>query len=387
MTAEDELAIPEVPQARPEDLEDVSWALSTAEAMWARGEHLDGIKWVRTAAEAASDAEDDARALELAKAASELTGLLTRRSRASVGDAASHASGAPPEATPAPPQNLGSVQPKPMGTPPPVPGSSRPGTRPPPVPKAASTARSVQPVAPGAQSSRPSSAPQASRPSSAPQASRPSSAPQASRPSSAPRGSQAPRPSQVPQTAPRPLATKDTEASSGANARKAGALDTAPQTVVDSATATRVLHEERTETTAVGLGPVPGAVSVPIPPRSQPEPTVVTSRDDLVRGHLLAADDSDHIGDDGDRKTAFAIPSAAPISPSVPLPAVRPAAASIHDPQIQTSQAVRVVVWRDGNGVHLAPAGTVVSAITIDAVLVALEPSADLTAWLSKRER
>ena len=48
-----------------------------------------------------------------------------------------------------------------------------------------------------------------------------------------------------------------------------------------------------------------------------------------------------------------------------------------------TSQAVRVVVWRDANGVHVAPAGTVVSAITVEAVLVALEPHADLTAWLS----
>ena len=43
----------------------------------------------------------------------------------------------------------------------------------------------------------------------------------------------------------------------------------------------------------------------------------------------------------------------------------------------------KIVVWRDANGVHVAPAGTMVSAITVDAVLVALEPSADLTAWLS----
>jgi hypothetical protein len=63
------------------------------------------------------------------------------------------------------------------------------------------------------------------------------------------------------------------------------------------------------------------------------------------------------------------------------------APASLHDPQIQTSQAVRVVVWQDASGVHIAPAGTVVSAITVDAVLVALEPSTDLTAWLSSRVR
>ena len=61
MAAEDELALPEVPEAKPEDPEDVSWALSTAEAMWARGDHLEGIKWVRKAAEAASDVENDER--------------------------------------------------------------------------------------------------------------------------------------------------------------------------------------------------------------------------------------------------------------------------------------------------------------------------------------
>ena len=56
-------------------------------------------------------------------------------------------------------------------------------------------------------------------------------------------------------------------------------------------------------------------------------------------------------------------------------------------PNVPTTQAVRVVVWRDANGVHVAPAGTVVSAITVDAVLVALEPSADLTAWLTQKGR
>ena len=99
MAAEDELAIPEVPEAKPDDAEDVSWALSTAEAMWARGDHLEGIKWVRKAAEAASDVENDERALELAKAASELTTLIARRSRASMGDSPGLAGGAPPDFT------------------------------------------------------------------------------------------------------------------------------------------------------------------------------------------------------------------------------------------------------------------------------------------------
>jgi hypothetical protein len=50
---------------------------------------------------------------------------------------------------------------------------------------------------------------------------------------------------------------------------------------------------------------------------------------------------------------------------------------------LRPSQALRVVVWRAVDGVHVAPQGTRVAAISIDAVLVALDPSADLAAWLS----
>lgn len=53
---------------------------------------------------------------------------------------------------------------------------------------------------------------------------------------------------------------------------------------------------------------------------------------------------------------------------------------------VRPSQAVHVIVWRDANGVHVAPAGTVVSSITVDAMLVALDPSADLSAWLEARK-
>ena len=47
------------PKSKKDDPEDVSWALSTAEAMWNRGERSDAIKWIRKAAEAASEAEAD----------------------------------------------------------------------------------------------------------------------------------------------------------------------------------------------------------------------------------------------------------------------------------------------------------------------------------------
>jgi hypothetical protein len=49
------------------------------------------------------------------------------------------------------------------------------------------------------------------------------------------------------------------------------------------------------------------------------------------------------------------------------------------------SQAVRVVVWRAADGVHVAPAGTHVAAIGVEAVLVALDPVADLATWLANR--
>ncbi len=49
---------------------------------------------------------------------------------------------------------------------------------------------------------------------------------------------------------------------------------------------------------------------------------------------------------------------------------------------VRPTQAVRVVVWRAADGVHVAPHGTTVSAISVDAMLVALDPTADLFAWL-----
>src|SRR5262245_1219000 len=49
MPDEELLLLPQVPVTRTDDPEDVSWALSTAEAMWARGEHAEGLKWIRKA--------------------------------------------------------------------------------------------------------------------------------------------------------------------------------------------------------------------------------------------------------------------------------------------------------------------------------------------------
>lgn len=62
----------EIPPARPTDAEDVVWGLQTAASLWGRGERTDAVAWLRRAAQAASDANDDDRALELARIAAEL---------------------------------------------------------------------------------------------------------------------------------------------------------------------------------------------------------------------------------------------------------------------------------------------------------------------------
>ena len=62
-----------IPPAKDTDAEDVVWGLQTAEALWKRGERIDAIVWLRRAAQAAGEATDDDRALELARAAAELS--------------------------------------------------------------------------------------------------------------------------------------------------------------------------------------------------------------------------------------------------------------------------------------------------------------------------
>jgi len=74
--------------------------------------------------------------------------------------------------------------------------------------------------------------------------------------------------------------------------------------------------------------------------------------------------------------------SRAPAGPE-PYDATRRIAA--RGPAQKPSQAVRVVVWRGPDGVHIAPHGTTVTAISVDALLVALDPSADLFAWLTNK--
>jgi hypothetical protein len=63
----------EIPPTKNTDAEDVVWGLQTADSLWKRGERVDALVWLRRAAQAAGDANDDDRALELARYAAELT--------------------------------------------------------------------------------------------------------------------------------------------------------------------------------------------------------------------------------------------------------------------------------------------------------------------------
>jgi hypothetical protein len=71
-----------IPPVLDEDTEDVAWALQTADALWKRNERVDAIVWLRRAAQAAGDAENDDRALALAREAAELAEWLGHHSAA-----------------------------------------------------------------------------------------------------------------------------------------------------------------------------------------------------------------------------------------------------------------------------------------------------------------
>lgn len=66
------------------------------------------------------------------------------------------------------------------------------------------------------------------------------------------------------------------------------------------------------------------------------------------------------------------------------MPQERPSREKLDtDSGLQVSQAVRVVVWRAADGVHVAPKGARVGALTVEAILVAIDGSTDLGAWLT----
>jgi len=64
------------PTAKPEDGDDVRWALETANAVWTQGDRRAALSWIRRAAEAAAESGSDDRALHLARAGADLRSAL-----------------------------------------------------------------------------------------------------------------------------------------------------------------------------------------------------------------------------------------------------------------------------------------------------------------------
>lgn len=69
-----------IPPVLEIDSEDVAWALQTADALWLRNERVDALVWLRRAAQAAGDSGDDARAVQLARAAADLSDWMSQSS-------------------------------------------------------------------------------------------------------------------------------------------------------------------------------------------------------------------------------------------------------------------------------------------------------------------
>jgi hypothetical protein len=321
-----------IPPAKKDDSEDVAWALSTAEAMYARGDRGDALKWLRRAAESASEAQADDRALELAKAAAELAGVI----------------GPSPSAPPPPASPLAATLPQP------APVVSRPAALPP-APAAPAPAPAVPPPPPAAAPPPP-----------------PPAAGMRPKPPARP----APPPAVTP-VAPRIVETRR------------------PRRSRPEIQLTRPIDE----VTQVTTPPSPPAVArrrrASRPPVEEAGPPPTTRRSDRPTAHAgipSAAEidawptesrsgELEALAPDPDEKTRIGVPAYDPNAPAPADPASTPVL--IEDPSIRSSQAVRVIVWRAADGVHIAPHGTRVAAITVDAVLVALDPAADLTAWLT----
>jgi hypothetical protein len=418
----DLLSLPKIPKPKKDDPEDVAWALSTAEAMWSRAENADAIKWIRRAAEAASEAEADDRALELAKAAADLASMLVRVENP---DAGPTPSAPPPMSAERPPNTLQSQAPPPPPPPPPPPaqlqnqGPPPPNlspvmhvapSRPPPAPVVAMTPRAPSVAPPRA----PSVAPPRN-------VGGPQSGSQAGPPSKPSAPAKAPTPARA--VAPQAALQKVTHSRAGERRRRSShnlsdeARRAAQAEIISRAGGEQEVTKphgmdipipkpaaarRRSRPSPTELGPdptevisrpapqaaAPAPAPVPAPPAAEdkhdtdppPPPAHETNprlshaeeADQWPTQSLTSASDDD-LGGYDENQTRIGTPA---YTPSGRRPVDAPADG------LRASQAVRVIVWRGPDGVHVAPAGTKVSAITVDALLVALDPNADLTAWL-----
>jgi hypothetical protein len=308
-----------IPPARKDDSEDVVWALSTAEAMHSRGDRGDALKWLRRAAEAASEAQADDRALELAKAAADLASALGPTTNA------------PPPRPPRPP---------PSGAP--SHGATTPSGAPSPDGPGAHTLFALAATTPA-----PSFAPPQDPP-------------------------------------PGPLAIE----------------------LVTPLLPETAAHQGTSQTVELELTPLPSRIIPPPPedPSSDDPPsdrdtrpgnvpnigksTAPSAESDPWPAGALGGNDA---SEPPDEKTRIGVPAyeasaklaTETTSEESPPPVLSAAPHGPADSLLRPSQAMRVVVWRAVDGVHVAPQGTRVAAISVDAVLVALDPGTDLAAWLS----
>jgi hypothetical protein len=431
------------PQPTKEDHEDVSWALSTAEATWNRGDRADALKWLRRAAESASEAEQDDRALQLAKAAAELASQL--------------------EATPSVPPKPASMMPPPItrppmsapparSMPPPLPGGAARATKPPALPPAkgqylapsplAETMVSQQPITPVRKSMPPAAskvdAPKAPTHSSAPRpvaAAKPAPVVGKEAVRSTARYSEAPKEEGSKPAAAKSIAPKASDSSKNAvsqtppapqasTSKPSPPIPPTPTTSPDVARASRLSQMARSsgEDTATWTG-AEDRPSEPETPQSKrgangnaeraSTERVSTDRVASDRGPRTPAapvEDKHARGKYGPPTTRFNTNASTEEIDGWPTAALTGDPSDFHDEHktridapayrdsddlydgsaivppktgdVRPTQAVRVVVWRAADGVHVAPHGTTVSAISVDAMLVALDPTADLFAWL-----
>jgi len=284
---------PRVPEVRDDDPEEVADKLSIAAAMWGRGDRADALSWLRRAAESASDADQDVRALELAKAASEL---------ASLGDGAAGAAAPAPEPVPASaPQS-----------------TKQPSAAPPPRPKTAPPAKpSIAPAG-------------AAAPGRAPAAAASTLPKKPALPSARPPGSKLP-----PLPPMRPLGTP------AAAPAKPARLPSMITSAAGMTTASGTVHRDDT--------PAPPEPGKPMPWDDQPEV------DDEPTKQIALTEDVGEI-QDFDETATREIPAVA-MQPAREEPRERAPASAPVARELPLAVGVRVRVLVASDGVHVVPEG------------------------------
>ncbi len=307
-----------IPPAKKDDPEDVSWALTTAETQWSRGDKAEALKWLRRAVDAASDAEDDMRALELAKAAAELANAVG-------------ASG-----------------------PPPLPAAGARKSVPPPAPAAAR--KSVPPKAPTGKSIPP-------RPAAGTPA----------KPTAVKVAAPVPSKPVVAKSTPPPKKEPSKE-------EKEENRKTARRSYAGEVQRGRAEDKESTKTNTSEMrftGTSPAAtdkIREPMPTKPPEAGAASTANDaDSWPTETLAGDDLPLPNFEQERTRIGAAQYRADKTDEQRSTA-----------KIRPLQAVKVMLFRGADGaLRVAPAGSDVSAVAIEAMLVSLDPDVDLPSWLT----